>query len=414
LRKKFLSDFFFIQILNLLIKPVWILVIDRKVQNILPSEDYGTYFSLTGYSLLFMIVLDLGLTNFNNREVAFDNGFYKLNFWSIIGAKTMLTLIFFILATMVGFVIGFTTNDFLIFSLLALNQSLLSFNNYLRSNISAIHKFKIDGLLSIIDRLFVVISLGVLIWTQVFPIKLNVFTFILAQTAGLFLTFLLSWVANKKYLGNADFNFDLAKIILLIKKAMPYASIIALMTIFTRLDSVLILKLLPNGRLEAAHYAMSYRLLDAGSIFGILLAGQLLPIFSSNLLNNARLILIIKWALIIVFIPALMATILCSINGNTIMGFLYPVKSLNSDGILFGILIWCVPGMVLVNIFGTLLTAAGQLKRINQLAIAACLINIFGNLLFISTFGLRVVAITAVITQLFFGIMCWWEGKKIY
>lgn len=75
--EKFLSDFFFIQIINLLIKPVWILVIDRKVQNLLPNEEYGTYFSLTGYSLLFMILLDLGLTNYNNREVAINRGFYK-------------------------------------------------------------------------------------------------------------------------------------------------------------------------------------------------------------------------------------------------------------------------------------------------------------------------------------------------
>ena len=162
MRKKFLSDFFFIQVLNLLIKPVWILVIDRKVQNILPSQDYGTYFSLTGFSLLFMIVLDLGLTNFNNREVAINQSFYKSNFWSIIGAKSILTLVFFLLATLVGLLIGFTNNDFLIFGLLALNQTLLSFNNYLRSNISAIHQFKMDGIFSVIDRLFVVLSLGAL------------------------------------------------------------------------------------------------------------------------------------------------------------------------------------------------------------------------------------------------------------
>ena len=413
MRKKLISDFFFIQVINLLIKPVWILVIDRKVQNMLPNEEYGTYFSLTGYSLLFMIVLDLGLTNYNNREVAIDKGFYKTNFWSIIGAKTILTFIFFTIATVVGLLIDFTKTDFLIFGLLALNQTLLSFNTYLRSNISAIHQFKMDGILSVVDRLFVILSLGAIIWTSLFPLQLTLYTFILAQTAGLLLTFIISWIANTTSFGKAEFNFDKAKVYELLKRSLPYASIIALMTIYTRLDSVLVLKLLPNGRAEAGNYAMSYRLLDTASIIGILLAGQLLSLFAANLINKARLFSIVKGASLIL-IPALLATIVCSLGSDSIMQSLYPEKYTKDVGFIFSILIWCIPGMVLVNIFGTLLTAAGEVKRINQLAIAACVINIAGNILFIKSFGLKGVAITAVVTQVFFGVMCYWWGRKIY
>ncbi|MFM9945968.1 MAG: polysaccharide biosynthesis C-terminal domain-containing protein [Bacteroidia bacterium] len=414
MRKKFLSDFFFIQVINLLIKPVWILVIDRKVQNLLPTEEYGTYFSLTGYSLLFMILLDLGLTNYNNREVAVDQGFYKTNFWSIIGAKCILTIVFFIAATIVGVSIGFTPSDFIIFGLLAFNQTLLSFNNYLRSNISAIHQFKMDGVLSIIDRLFVILSLGAIIWTSLFPLQLTLYIFILAQTAGLFLTFIVSWIANAQYLGKAEFYFDKSKVYGLLKKSLPYASIIALMTIYTRIDSVLILKLLPNGRTEAGNYAMSYRLLDAAAIIGALLAGQLLPLFASNLINKARLFSIIKWASLLVFVPALIVTIGFSVGSNFLMSWLYPEKYTDAVGLVFSILIWCIPAMLLVNIFGTLLTAAGHTKRINHLAIGACMINVLGNLIFINSFGLVAVAITAVITQVFFGVMCYWNSKKIY
>lgn len=389
-------------------------MIDRKVQNLLPNEEYGTYFSLTGYSLLFMILLDLGLTNYNNREVAIDRGFYKTNFWSIIGAKTILTLAFFIIAAIVGLMIGFTPTDFLIFGLLALNQTLLSFNTYLRSNISAIHQFKMDGILSVIDRLFVVLSLGAIIWTSLFPLKLTIYTFILAQTVGLFLTFILSWLANNKYLGQAEFHFDRTKILNLLKKSLPYAGIIALMTVYTRLDSVLILKLLPNGRFLAGNYAMSYRLLDAAAIIGILLAGQLLPLFAANLINKAKLRSIIKWTSVIVLVPAIIATLVCSMEGNSIMQWLYPEKYKYAGGLVFSIIIWCIPGMVLVNIFGTLLTAAGEVKRINQMALAACIINIAGNLILIQSSGLKGVAITAVITQVFFGVMCFWGARSLY
>lgn len=389
------------------------MVIDRKVQNLLPNEEYGTYFSLTGYSLLFMILLDLGLTNYNNREVAINRAFYKTNFWSIIGAKTILTVAFFSIAAIVGLLIGFTSTDFLIFGLLALNQTLLSFNTYLRSNISAIHQFKMDGILSVVDRLFVVLSLGAIIWTSLFPMQLTLYTFILAQTAGLFLTFILSWLANNRYLGKAEFHFDKTKILKLLKKSLPYATIIALMTLYTRLDSVLVLKLLPNGRAEAGNYAMSYRLLDAAAIIGTLLAGQLLPLFAANFINKARLQLIIKWSSIIL-IPAVLGTIVCSLESDWLIKLLYPEKYSEEVGQVFSILIWCFPGMVLVNIFGTLLTAAGEVKRINQMALAACIINITGNLILIQTFGLKGVAITAVITQVFFGVMCFWGARSLY
>lgn len=388
-------------------------MIDRKVQNLLPNEEYGTYFSLTGYSLLFMILLDLGLTNYNNREVAIDKGFYKTNFWSIIGAKSILTVAFFIIAAIVGLVIGFTKTDFLIFGMLAINQTLLSFNTYLRSNISAIHQFKMDGILSVIDRLFVILSLGAIIWTSFFPLKLTLYTFILAQTSGLFLTFIISWIANSNYLGKADFHFDRIKIYELLKKSLPYALIIALMTVYTRLDSVLVLKLLPNGRYEAGNYAMGYRLLDAAAIIGTLLAGQLLPIFAANLINKQRLLSIVKWSSLI-FIPVLIGTLVSSLFSELVIQKLYPEKYTEMVSHVFGVLIWCFPGMILVNIFGTLLTAAGQVKRINQLALMACAINIAGNLIFIKSYGLIAVAATAVVTQIFFGVMCFWGARKIY
>ncbi|MCB9251336.1 MAG: oligosaccharide flippase family protein [Flavobacteriales bacterium] len=407
MKKKFFSDFFFIQIINLLIKPVWILIIDRKVQNLLPSESYGTYFSLTGFSLLFMIILDLGLSNYNNREVAIDRGFYKKNFWSVFGTKAILALLFFILASITGMIIGFTKQDFLIFGLLAINQCLLSFNTFFRSNISAIQHFKTDGILSVIDRLFVILSMGVIIWVGVNGLELDLYVFILSQTMGLILTFVISLWANFKYLGRAEFSFHYQAVKNLLSKSWPFALIIALMTFYTRLDSVLILKILPNGRFEAGNYAMSYRLLDAAAIIGILLAGQLMPLFSSSLQDKEKIRSILKYTMFLVLIPGILATFFCSIQGDAIMQLLYPEKYSEAGFTVFSILIWCVPGLLLINVYGTLLTAAGFLKELNYYATIVCFINLAGNLLFMKSYGLSAVAIVAVVTQITFGLLCY-------
>lgn len=414
MRKKFLSDFFFIQLINLLIKPVWILVIDRKVQNQLPVESYGTYFSLTGYSLLFMILLDLGITQYNNREVSLDRNFYHTRFWTIFNTKLLLAFLFFIAAMGTGAAIGFTHTDLTVFSLLALNQCLLSFNTFLRSNISAIHQFKTDGLLSVADKLLVVLFLGTVLYTSLIPVKLDIYLFILVQTFGLALTFILSWLANYKLLGPVRFQFSFYEVIPLIKKSMPFAIIIALMTFYTRLDSVLILKLLPDGRNQAGYYAMSYRLLDAAAIVGSLMAGQLLPLFASNLINKARLFAVVKWASVIALIPALAGTLACSYYGSDLMRWLYPEKFTVASGWVFTLLIWCIPGMVLVNIFGTLLTAAGNIKTLNRIALLTCLINLLGNLILMPGWGLIAAAGVAVITQVFFGLMCYYYARPVY
>ena len=57
--------------LNILVNgsSFWIFGIDRTVQNLLGAGEYGLLYSLFNFSLLLNIILDFGLTNFNNREL---------------------------------------------------------------------------------------------------------------------------------------------------------------------------------------------------------------------------------------------------------------------------------------------------------------------------------------------------------
>src|SRR6478752_9480072 len=67
---KFYSSLLLLIILNAIIKPFWIFGIDRQVQNLTGTVEYGTYFSLLNLSVVFGFLLDWGLTNFINRELA--------------------------------------------------------------------------------------------------------------------------------------------------------------------------------------------------------------------------------------------------------------------------------------------------------------------------------------------------------
>ncbi|NBP91865.1 MAG: polysaccharide biosynthesis protein, partial [Actinobacteria bacterium] len=73
MQKKFITNLLILLCLNLLIKPFWILVIEPHVQNSVGNGSYGEYFAIANFSFLLNILLDFGITNFNNKNIAQNN-----------------------------------------------------------------------------------------------------------------------------------------------------------------------------------------------------------------------------------------------------------------------------------------------------------------------------------------------------
>ena len=72
-KKDFVFNVGLLIFLNLLIKPFWILGIDVGVQNSVGASQYGLYFAVFNFTFLFNMILDMGITNFNNRNIARHN-----------------------------------------------------------------------------------------------------------------------------------------------------------------------------------------------------------------------------------------------------------------------------------------------------------------------------------------------------
>ena len=72
-QKKFINNLAILIFLNLLVKPFWPLVIEPAVQQEVGNVAYGEYFSLFNFSFLLNILLDFGITNFNNKNIAQNN-----------------------------------------------------------------------------------------------------------------------------------------------------------------------------------------------------------------------------------------------------------------------------------------------------------------------------------------------------
>ena len=399
MRRKFATNLIFLLTVNLIIKPYWIFGVDRVIQNKFPEGVYGTYFAVFNYSFLLSIILDFGINNFNSRAISRDRkrlGEYLLNLMMIKGA---LSIIYFAFTFISALYTGFSELQMKMLFFLAVNQVLLSAIIYFRSNIAALQLFKTDSLISTLDRLLAIIFCLALLYLPAFKDSFTIMWFIYAQTAALLITAIVAFIV---ILGKSKIELNIwkgkfTKMILL--KSAPFAMLALLMGIYYRIDAVMIDRMLPNGKAENDIYAAAFRLLDAVNQFGYLFATLLLPLFASMIRRNENLKHLVKFSSELLFVIAFITAADCYFFRNEMMHLLYPAKANGYYGEIFGWLMCNFIPMSSIYVFGTLLTARGNLKVLNFIALGGMFINIGLNLYLIPHYGALGATYATLITQ---------------
>ncbi len=121
MRRKFLINITFLLTVSILVKAFWVLGIDRTVQNVVGETAYGSYFSLFSFSVLFTLLLDLGLSGFNNRAVSADPARVRIYFGNVLVIRLFLTAVYFLVSISVAYALGYREGQITI--LLVLNSS---------------------------------------------------------------------------------------------------------------------------------------------------------------------------------------------------------------------------------------------------------------------------------------------------
>ncbi len=398
MQKKFVTNLAFLLFLNLLIKPFWILGIDRTVQNTVGAEVYGQYFALFNFSFLLNILLDMGITNFNNRNIAQHNHLLQKHISGIISLRLALAVIYFSVSWFCAWIIGYEMIQFKMLLLLLVNQIMISFILYLRSNLSGLHLFKTDSMISVLDRMIMIVICSIMLWGNLSDHSFRIEWFIWAQTAAYILTSItgLLILIRKSKMKRLTWRPLFALSIL--KKSYPFAVLILLMTFYNRIDSVMIERLLPDGSRQAGIYAQAFRILDAASMIAFLYAGLLLPIFSRMIGKKEKINELLRLSYSLLVIPAFIIGINSFIFRNEIMNLLYH-EHIESSSLIFGILMTSYIAICTTYIYGTLLTANGNLRQLNLMAAGAMALNIILNLILIPKLKAEGAAYSGMITQ---------------
>ncbi|HMG67366.1 MAG TPA: hypothetical protein VK588_06755, partial [Chitinophagaceae bacterium] len=272
---KFYSSLLLLIVLNAVIKPLWIFGIDRQVQNITGVAEYGIYFSLLNLSIVFGFLLDCGLTNFVNRELAAKKTEIQQQLGSFLFLKVLFFLVYIIIVVAVGKLSNVKHWDILFGVILV--QFLTFLFLFLRNIVTANQWFRTDAWLSVLDKSIMILICGAFIFLPVFFGTINIRKFLVAQiistTIATFIVIIILVFKNIR-ITKPNLKFFNKAVIL---SVLPFAVTIFLMSIHIRLDGFLLERLHPDGAHQAGLYAAAYRLLDASNMVGYLIASFFLP-----------------------------------------------------------------------------------------------------------------------------------------
>jgi len=395
MQKKFLKNLALLVFLNLLVKPFWILGIDREVQNVVGTSEYGFYSVILNFSFLFYIFLDLGITNFNNRNIAQNNQLLSKHLAGIGTVKLLLGILYGVVVMLLGALWFSEARQLYLLAWVAFNQFLLSFILYLRSNISGLLLFKTDSLLSVLDRLLMIGIVGVLLWSGIFTGNFSIEWFVYSQTIAYGITAIIALATVMSKSGKLRLNWNTPFFLMILKKSLPFALLVLLMSFYNRIDPVLIQRLLPDGvgDYQAGVYAQAFRLLDAGQNFAFFFAVLLLPLFSRMLKDKQSIQHLVKLSFSIIISGALLIAITSLFYGKELMSLMYTQNpgELISDyelrtqqsAHIFNLLMFSFVGISSNYIYGTLLTANNNLRILNMVAVSGLLVNLVLNIVLI-------------------------------
>ncbi len=398
MRRVFVSNLALVLVLNLLVKPFYILGIDAAVQVRVGTEAYGGYAALLSLSFLLNILLDLGITNWNTRHVARDVASMRGQFNGVVVLRVLLVLLYAGALFLAAFVLGYRGAEVQLLAVLVLNQALAATILFLRGNIAAAQRFAQDSLLSVLDRALLIGLCAWLLWGRGTGAPFNILWFAWAQTLAYGITAVVALVLVVRHTGPPRPRWDPAFVKGVLRQSAPYALLVLLMSFYYRTDTVMLERLLPDGKLHAGIYAQGFRFFEAFNMLGYLLAGLLLPMFSRLLGTGASVAPLAGLATRLVLAGAIAVAVIGSFHAREVMDLRYDEHT-DASAPAFAVLIWSFVAVCITYVFGTLLTASGDLRALNFMAAGGMVLNIALNLVLIPRYQALGAAWAGLITQ---------------
>lgn len=401
---------------NLLIKVYYLLGIDRNMQLAMGVNEYGLYYSLFTFTLVFQFINDFGLQIYTNRFLSQNEQEITGKFKDLVEFKIALSLCYGAAIILFYWLWEDKHDHFDLVMLMAFNQILVSGIYFIRSSLAGLAHYRIDSFISILDRLLLILFGSMLLWIPFLREHLSIFSFVWIQTISLIITFLISLrFLVKKQSGVRFSRFNLAVFKSIFIVCFPFALIYLFTSLYSRIDVLLLHRLLEEGESAVGIYAASMRLFEATTMISLAFAGLLLAMFSRLHLNLEKLSglfqLSIKWLLVL----TLMVSVVSFYYAGDLIRILYHTDNAVWITTLKYIMLAFIPAS-LNFIMGVLMQAIHQEKKLIGFYLSAALLSVCFNCILIPEYGVIGASIAAIIVYniLFFSQMIYvWQKKYV-
>ncbi|MBT4774398.1 MAG: hypothetical protein HOL28_10645 [Crocinitomicaceae bacterium] len=401
MQRKFILNLVLLLLLNFLVKPFYIIGIDAEILDRVGESAYGNYFAILAFTILFNIILDLGIVNFNIRNLARHSQLIKKQFSGIFTLRLLLILPYTACCFLGAYFLDYDLTGILPW--LIFNQIIIAFILYFRSVLNGMLLFAKDSFISVLDRILLIITCSILLWGGVTEQEFQIEWFVYTQTICYGISALIAFLFILPNVKSLKLKFNIPFALVILRKSLPFALLIILMTFYNRSDSVMLEKMMDDNGEEAGRYAQGFRLFEALNMVIFMFASLLLPIFSKMLKRKEDIRNIFFMAVRMLFAGGLIVGVSSYFYRAHLLDFRYEGTSLVADN-AFGMLMLSFFVISSTFLFSTLLTAAGKLKALNLTSAAGLILNIGLNFLLIPEYGAYGAAIASVSTQGLAGI----------
>lgn len=413
MKKTFAINIVLLLGLNLFVKAIYLLGIDRQFQLVLGTTDYGLYYKLLNFTLLFQFINDFGIQNYTNRYVSQNRANIENNFNQLIGLKIILSFLYTICIVLIILVFDYEKIQIALILHLVFNQILISAVFFIRSVISGLGYYKTDSFFSILDRVLLIVFGTLILWYPELKQYLSIQGFVWIQTIsiGCCLVLALCFLLFKGIRINwPTFHFMQLKPI--IKACIPFSLIFLFSTVYNKLDVLLIGKWLENGDEQAGIYAASMRIFEASSMVSLAFGSLLLAMFSVLYKDVEKLTELLKMALNLLFAFTIALVMSSCFYAKEIMNLLYNQNNNYWEFIFCLVMLSFLPAS-LNYIFGALFQAIHKERQLFLFYMLAGIISFILNVYLIKSLQLIGVAYVTVITHSFlFGIQIIYLQQK--
>ena len=335
MKREFLANLLFLLFINLVIKPTYLFGVERVVQNVVTENLYGIYFSILNLTLILNIIADFGIQNYNTRYISQHPHLLPKYFSAFLLTKGLLSLVYALVLVLVGVFTGYLWEYPGIMLGMTLCQVLNSMVMYFRSNIAGLGLYWIDSLVSVIDRLVVILFLGIPLWMGYYDGRnFDIQWFVNVQLLGFGTGALVSFAIVRYHSGPITLRFNWLRMLAIVKAGVPFALSFILMNMYTRVDAPLMERMLVDGREQTNIYASAFRLLEASNVIGYLFAGLLMPMYAKLLKLEQDVKPLAHLGIQIIWSGAISLVVCTIVFRENIMVGLYTTGSVYSGNIL--------------------------------------------------------------------------------